>query len=360
MALWGSKPPKLKEAQTLQAETGFLGQAIARLADALVGAPCKRLLAACFCAGTLLRTHGGLQAIETLKVGDRVLSRDEHDRSSANDYKVVEEVFERLGRVWHLTAGGRLIRTTGEHPFQEVTKGWIACFQLAAGDRLVCEDGSTVLVEAVVDTGAVEVVYNLRVADWHTYFVGGEDWGFSVWAHNAYTVIRDSTLTAGSQWITVADNTPLPSNPEDYVRTMDATAAMVFTTQAIADSVAFQMNNPRNIANNNLGTPYERYVADLPQFADAIRRGERLFYPRGGEMTDIDIETPREIVEVKLTLLGESKKILLKAQIAAARGKTLRVVYMGTGGDNVLSDLEKRLKSQNPSLQFIFEQIMYR
>ncbi|MCZ2340833.1 MAG: HINT domain-containing protein, partial [Bacteroidales bacterium] len=30
----------------------------------------------------------------------------------------------------------------------------------------------------------VEVVYNLRVADWHTYFVGGEDWGFSVWAHN--------------------------------------------------------------------------------------------------------------------------------------------------------------------------------
>ncbi|MCZ2341092.1 MAG: HINT domain-containing protein [Bacteroidales bacterium] len=184
--LLGSKPPKLKEAQTLQAETGFLGQAIARLADALVGAPCKRLLAACFCAGTLLRTHGGLQAIETLKVGDRVLSRDEHDRSSVNDYKVVEEVFERLGRVWHLTAGGRLIRTTGEHPFQEVTKGWIACFQLAAGDRLVCEDGSTVLVEAVVDTGTVEVVYNLRVADWHTYFVGGEDWGFAVWAHNAY------------------------------------------------------------------------------------------------------------------------------------------------------------------------------
>ncbi|MCZ2340834.1 MAG: AHH domain-containing protein [Bacteroidales bacterium] len=156
-------------------------------------------MAACFCAGTLLRTPGGLQAIETLKVGDRVLSRDEHDRSSANDYKVVEEVFERLGRVWHLTAGGRLIRTTGEHPFQEATKGWIACFQLAAGDRLVCEDGSTVLVEAVVDTGTVEVVYNLRVADWHTYFVGGEDWGFSVWAHNAYTYYIYEDLTAATK-----------------------------------------------------------------------------------------------------------------------------------------------------------------
>jgi hypothetical protein len=28
-------------------------------------------------------------------------------------------------------------------------------------------------------------VYNLRVADFHTYFVGCDEWGFSVWAHNA-------------------------------------------------------------------------------------------------------------------------------------------------------------------------------
>ena len=29
------------------------------------------------------------------------------------------------------------------------------------------------------------MVYNLRIADYHTYFVGSRDWGFSVWAHNA-------------------------------------------------------------------------------------------------------------------------------------------------------------------------------
>ena len=103
---------------------------------------------------------------------------------------MVEEVFERLGWVWHLTAGGRLVRTTGEHPFHEATKGWVACQELSEGDRLVCEDGSTILVEEVVDTGEVEVVYNLRVTDWHTYFVGGQDWGFSVWAHNAYIVLH--------------------------------------------------------------------------------------------------------------------------------------------------------------------------
>src|SRR5262249_23944282 len=33
-------------------------------------------------------------------------------------------------------------------------------------------------------------VYNVRVADFHTYFVGCEEWGFSVWAHNAYIILR--------------------------------------------------------------------------------------------------------------------------------------------------------------------------
>ncbi|MCZ2341090.1 MAG: HINT domain-containing protein [Bacteroidales bacterium] len=183
---------------------------------------------------TLLRTQGGLQAIETLKVGDRVLSRDEHDRSSVNDYKVVEEVFERLGRVWHLTAGGRLIRTTGEHPFQEVTKGWIACFQLAAGDRLVCEDGSTVLVEAVVDTGAVEVVYNLRVADWHTYFVGGEDWGFSVWAHNAYLGLSNPAVRVqGDGYATLASGW-WETLPDGNRRGATVAVTMIGTTRYVA------------------------------------------------------------------------------------------------------------------------------
>jgi hypothetical protein len=38
----------------------------------------------------------------------------------------------------------------------------------------------------VYDTGEIKTVYNLRVADFATYFVGGDDWGFSGWAHNTY------------------------------------------------------------------------------------------------------------------------------------------------------------------------------
>jgi hypothetical protein len=31
---------------------------------------------------------------------------------------------------------------------------------------------------------AVTTVYNFSIADYHTYFVGCHEWGFSVWAHN--------------------------------------------------------------------------------------------------------------------------------------------------------------------------------
>ncbi|MCZ2340493.1 MAG: HINT domain-containing protein [Bacteroidales bacterium] len=142
---------------------------------------------ACFSAGTPMQMPGGWQAIETIVAGDRVLSRNEHDPSAANEYKIVEEVFQRLAAVWVVQLpGGVEIRTTQEHPFQVRGKGWLPARELVVGDPLECADGSTVAVAGVVDTGEWEVVYNLRVADWHTYFVGQEEWGFAVWSHNTY------------------------------------------------------------------------------------------------------------------------------------------------------------------------------
>lgn len=50
------------------------------------------------------------------------------------------------------------------------------------------EVGQSVVVERVEETAELETVYNLRVASWHTYFVGAADWGFQVWVHNKCTV----------------------------------------------------------------------------------------------------------------------------------------------------------------------------
>jgi len=58
---------------------------------------------------------------------------------------------------------------------------------LLVGDRIALEDGWAE-VEGLVDTGSWETVYNFRIAEFHTYFVGCDEWGFSVWAHNANCV----------------------------------------------------------------------------------------------------------------------------------------------------------------------------
>lgn len=40
-------------------------------------------------------------------------------------------------------------------------------------------------------------VYNFRIADYHTYFVGAPGAAVAVWAHNAYRVARDPRVRAG-------------------------------------------------------------------------------------------------------------------------------------------------------------------
>lgn len=144
----------------------------------------QKQLKACFAAGTMLYTPQGYRAIESLRVGDLVFSRAEEDSTSEISAKKVEEVFVHTGRIWILTVNGREIRTTGEHPFWVRDRGWVNACELVEENRLLSHDGQWAVVEAIEDTNKYETVYNLRIADYHTYFVGGDEWGFSVWAHN--------------------------------------------------------------------------------------------------------------------------------------------------------------------------------
>jgi hypothetical protein len=146
---------------------------------------CQWTRGACFAAGTPLRVPGGSKPVEQFQEGDRILARPEGDPEAAAEVKAVEEVFVRLAPVLGLRVGGKVIRTTAEHPFWVRGKGWTVAGQLRAGDELSSHEGGWVAVEGLDATGEWHTVYNLRVADCHTYFVGCEQWGFSVWAHNA-------------------------------------------------------------------------------------------------------------------------------------------------------------------------------
>jgi hypothetical protein len=137
-------------------------------------------------------------------------------------------VFVRLGRVLHLHVGDRVIRTTGEHPFYVWGRGWLPCVEMQPGDLLSSHDGRWVAVEEVYDTGEWETVYNLRVAEHHTYFVGSQEWGFSVWAHNQYLNKQDKTDIA-HEWI--ASKNAAAAEPASYT---NASYAQKMKIRAIA------------------------------------------------------------------------------------------------------------------------------
>jgi RHS repeat-associated protein len=139
----------------------------------------------CFAAGTPLLTPTGDKPIEQFKPGDWILTAPDTDPSAPLEAKQVEEVFTNHCPLLNLHVQDRVIQTTPEHPFWVRGQGWTAAKDLKIGDLLRSHDGQWIPVADLCDSGEVAPVYNLRIAEYHTYFVGSREWGFSVWAHNA-------------------------------------------------------------------------------------------------------------------------------------------------------------------------------
>jgi Pretoxin HINT domain len=131
----------------------------------------------CFAAGTLVWTETGLRAIETLKVGDQVLSWSEDTGEVA--LKPVTATFVTPDRpLFDLAIGGvaanDVITTTPGHPFWVEGTGWVHAGELTSNDALRSLEplGQLRLEDVPTRTLAYGAVYNLAVAEFHTYFVG--------------------------------------------------------------------------------------------------------------------------------------------------------------------------------------------
>jgi RHS repeat-associated protein len=146
----------------------------------------------CLAAGTPLLIPGGSRPIEQFAEGDEILCKPESHPERAAEIGKVEQVFVREGRVLQVYLGEKVINTTAEHPFYVPEKGWTAGGKLHIGDRLVGHNGQCTTIDNIVDTGQVTIVYNLRIAPHHTYFVGSDDWGFTVWMHNTCLAASDA------------------------------------------------------------------------------------------------------------------------------------------------------------------------
>ena len=77
-------------------------------------------------------------------------------------------------RLTELDIDDEIIQCTETHPFQVKGKGWIDACELVPGDVVYTKDWNTATVNSI---GLLELeepvdVFNLKVEDYHTYFVG--------------------------------------------------------------------------------------------------------------------------------------------------------------------------------------------
>jgi hypothetical protein len=142
-----------------------------------------RFTVSCFPAGTRISTLSGLQAIETIRVGDCVLAQNSQTGELA--YKPVQRVTLRPPSrpLIKISTQGETLTATRGHPFWVNGTGWLMAKQLKVGDVLHTLNGAAV-IDSLEEAPAQEA-YNLIVSEFGSYF-------------------------AGDQQLLVHDNSPLP------------------------------------------------------------------------------------------------------------------------------------------------------
>jgi len=131
---------------------------------------------ACFAEGTPVRTLEGLRPIETLRVGDKVLSQNA-DTGAISFQPVLVAHHNPPSATLKLKFGAETIVATGIHRFWKPGKGWTMARDLKPGDTVRVLGGALAL--DAVEPGEVQPVYNLDVAENRDFFVGEQ--GFLVY-----------------------------------------------------------------------------------------------------------------------------------------------------------------------------------
>ena len=124
----------------------------------------------------VLMADGSVEPIEKIKTGDSVVatSRDSGVTTRRQVTALHVNADADLTDVTLETADGHhaKIHTTQNHPFWDVTaQAWVAAGQLQTGHELATPDGTQAKVADVSNFVGHETMYNLTVADIHTYYV---------------------------------------------------------------------------------------------------------------------------------------------------------------------------------------------
>lgn len=164
----------------------------------IVGAATGALTSAnCFVAGTpILLPNGESLPIEEIQVGTQVVCANEAAPYTTYSSTVMD-VFSRTVNETYVVEydAGNTIETTAEHPFFVSGQGWVETANLTAGNELITDRGSTVIVESVTKVVHDDpiAVYNFEVEDEHTYYVG-------VYGSDEFVLVHNSCAHTQAEW----------------------------------------------------------------------------------------------------------------------------------------------------------------
>ncbi len=134
----------------------------------------------CFAAGTPVSTRTGLRPIETLKVGDVVLSQD--TVTGALSYQPILGIHHnRPAETLRIRLKDETLVSTPVHRFWRPGRGWAMARDLKPGDFIRTVGGGAEIVK--VEPDRVQPVFNLDVARNNSFFVGAKQ-----------ALVRDNSL----------------------------------------------------------------------------------------------------------------------------------------------------------------------
>ncbi|MCC7336774.1 MAG: hypothetical protein IT422_16910 [Pirellulaceae bacterium] len=126
----------------------------------------------CLVYGTLVQTQSGLRPIESIQVGDLVLSQNVESGELCLKPVIKTTIRPPLSTLRMVTEAGEIQATAGHRWFVS-GKGWLMTKELQPDMLLHNASGTTRIVSMIADPLEQET-YNLVVDGFHTYFVGPE------------------------------------------------------------------------------------------------------------------------------------------------------------------------------------------
>jgi hypothetical protein len=131
------------------------------------------VISSCFVAGTIVRTLDGRKPIETLRVGDQVLTLDTATGALSFQSVVVVHHNPPAETLKVALDNGETLTASIYHRFWRVGKGWAMARELKAGEVVRTLAGPS-RVKAV-EPGPFAPLFNLDVDRTRTFFVGDKD-----------------------------------------------------------------------------------------------------------------------------------------------------------------------------------------